>query len=206
MRAACITDIDAARSALDAAWNQIVDECLQVLGSELHYQAMVYHALRSTGHVPVSQLGMNVKQNIKNPHTDLFRALRDRRHVDYRSGFEPIPDVAIFSPGLGADWRRRNAAETLRHMLLAVEIKCSERASKRLQRSEVTFDIQKLQAHRAEARAVGSEFHAVMLIIDTAPNERERMTAWSLEECKIAAASAAIELRYFSPHARFVQH
>lgn len=44
-----------------SAWPHIITECRQALGSELYYQAVVYHCLRAHGHVPIGQLGMNVK-------------------------------------------------------------------------------------------------------------------------------------------------
>lgn len=50
-----------ALSALRRAWSPFVAECRSVLGSELHYQALLYHCLRTYGGVPSQQLGMNVK-------------------------------------------------------------------------------------------------------------------------------------------------
>ena len=44
----------------------------------------------------------------------------------FRGGREPIPDLVIFSPDIAGDFRRRNYANTLCHMLLAAEIKVSE--------------------------------------------------------------------------------
>ena len=52
----------------------MADECRAVLGGELHYQAMAYHALRMAG-VPLAQVGMNVKQWIAEPTSELFRQL-----------------------------------------------------------------------------------------------------------------------------------
>lgn len=86
------------------------------MGSELHYQAVIYHCLRSVGKVHPGQLGMNVKIWISDAVSDLFRG-----------GREPIPDLVIFSPDIAGDFRRRNYANTLRRMLLAAEIKVSER-------------------------------------------------------------------------------
>ena len=56
-----ITKPEHAYARLLKAWPAIVDECRAVWGSELHYQAMIYHALRTAGRVPREQLGMNVK-------------------------------------------------------------------------------------------------------------------------------------------------
>ncbi|MGI9280021.1 MAG: hypothetical protein ACR2PX_10390 [Endozoicomonas sp.] len=67
-----ITTITDAKDALLRAWPMIQEECLQVLGSELHYQAMLYHCLRTAGAVPIDQLGMNVKIWISNPVSSLF--------------------------------------------------------------------------------------------------------------------------------------
>ena len=64
--------------ALDAfrrAWPTFVAECRSVLGSELHYQALLYHCLRTHGGVPSRQLGMNVKIWIEPVTTEYFRNL-----------------------------------------------------------------------------------------------------------------------------------
>ncbi|MDP9485653.1 MAG: hypothetical protein M3Q49_07695, partial [Actinomycetota bacterium] len=79
------------------AWPTIVLECRATLGSELFYQAVVYHNLRQAG-APLLQIGMNVKMQIDEPVSKLFRELDLRKHEDFRGGFEPIPDVALFSP------------------------------------------------------------------------------------------------------------
>lgn len=106
------TPQDAAQR-LVRSWPFIVAECRRVLGSELYYQAVVYHRLRSHGEVPLDQLGMNVKMWIDNPVSELFRTLDLKKHEHYRGGFEPIPDVCLFSPHVKSDWRRRKRKETL---------------------------------------------------------------------------------------------
>lgn len=189
---------DDARKRLDLAWNQIITECRQVLGSELHYQAMVYHALRTSGGVPVHQIGMNVKQYIRTVTSEVFSTLADRKHADFRQGFEPIPDVLVFKSDINSDWRRRNFENTLKHMLLAIEIKASERSKSRLGAAEIRTDILKLDAHRQEVRELGSDFIPVMMVIDTAPLENERMTDWSLSQSRDLAKSVGVEFRYFS--------
>ncbi len=52
---------DDALEAFKQAWPPFVAECRSVLGSELHYQALLYHCLRVYGQAPLGQLGMNVK-------------------------------------------------------------------------------------------------------------------------------------------------
>ena len=126
-----------AKKILIQTWSFIKEECLSVLGSELHYQAMIYHCFRYYGKVPKNQIGMNVKMWIDNPVSTLFSELDKRKHEDYQGGFEPIPDVVLFSPGIQGDWRRRNEKNTLKHMLLAIEVKASERKSKRLRPGEI---------------------------------------------------------------------
>jgi hypothetical protein len=69
----------------------MVDECRTVLGSELHYQAIVYHCLRSAGRVPLTQLGMNVKQFVRKPTTRLFKIKGKSKHPDYRGDSKPFP-------------------------------------------------------------------------------------------------------------------
>ena len=85
-----------ALEALKRAWAPFVAECRSVLGSELHYQALLYHCLRAYGQVPSRQLGMNVKIRITEVVSDLFRELDVRKAEGFRGGFEPIPDVVIF--------------------------------------------------------------------------------------------------------------
>lgn len=139
------------------AWPSIISECRATLGSELFYQALIYHTLRQAG-VPLTQIGMNVKMQIDEPVSKLFRELDLKKHEDYRGGFEPIPDVALFSPSVSADWRRRNNTVTLSSLLLAIEVKASERANGRLRSGEIIGDVEKLAAHRDEAKHRGNDF------------------------------------------------
>lgn len=187
-----------ALDALDAAWPTICSECRLVLGSELHYQAMVYHALRKSG-VPLEQIGMNVKQWIPKIQSETFQRLALRKHEKYQEGYEPIPDIVIFSAAVGGDWRRRNFEITLSSMLVAIEIKASERAGKRLSRAEVLTDIRKLSAQQQEVQHRGANFHPIMMIIDTAPIAAERMAPQTIEEARAAARMHRVEWRYFDP-------
>lgn len=173
---------DALRS-LTEAWHQICAECCDVLAGELHYQNMLYHALRTAG-VPHTQLGMNVRQYICDPVTELYKANALRKAVNYRKGFECIPDAVIFSAAVNGDWRRRSAAWSVRHMLLAIEVKASERHNNRLSLAEIMGDINKLVAHRQEVTALGNDqFIAVMMVIDIAKDESERMRPHHISAC-----------------------
>lgn len=185
--------------ALQTAWPFIVRECRQVLGSELHYQAMIYHALRVAGEVPVTQLGMNVKEYIPEVTTPLFSSLAASKHENFRQGFEPIPDIVIFRKEVDADWRRRNSENTLRQMLMAIEVKASERAGGRLTPGEIKFDIDKLAAHREEVRALGGDFLPVAMVVDTAPLANERMTTSALESSRMHAEAHQVLFAYFDP-------
>ena len=187
-----------ALTAIDSAWPTICQEGLAVLGSELHYQAMIYHALRSAGGVPLNQLGMNVKQWIPNVRSELFKRFDEAKHEDYRGGFEPIPDVVIFSPAVEGDWRRRRAEYTLKCMLAVIEVKASERQDGRLYFDEIAKDIRKLSAHREEVLHLGFDFHPIVLVVDSAPEKAERMTKWSVEECRKLARERDVEWRYLS--------
>jgi len=180
-----------------AAWPRLVAECRQVLAGELHYQAMVYHTLRSAG-VPLTQLGMNVKQFITDVVSARFRQLDERKHVDFRGGFEPIPDVMIFGAEARGNWQRRSAEVTLRTMRLAIEVKASERANSRLSFREIFGDLEKLAAHREEVRHRGSDFLPVMMIIDVAVPEKERMTAPDLARSRELATKLSVALLYVS--------
>jgi len=191
--------LTAAKLAINEAWPKIQTECLAVLGSELHYQAMIYHLLREHGKVPVEQIGMNVKMWIDKPKSILFRQLDKKKHLDYRGGFEPIPDVVIFKPTINRDWRRRNNQQTLLNMLVAIEVKASERANSRLQPSEITLDIRKLAAHREEVVRMGAKMFPIMLIIDSAPKESERMTEQALNISQDLASELGVGFLYASP-------
>lgn len=186
---------------VDHTWPKIIEECRQVLGSELHYQAMLYHCFRNHGQVPIDQLGMNVKQWISPPTTQLFKKLNEKRHPSYQGGFEPIPDLAFFSPDIQGDWRRRNRENTLRHIIGAIEVKASERAKGRLGPKEITDDIEKLAAHREEVKHLGGDMAAIMMVIDTAPTENERMKNWSLDHAFTSANNEGVAMLYLSPDA-----
>ena len=189
--------VDDARDTLTRSWPLIVDECRAVLGGELHYQAVIYHCLRLSG-APRAQIGMNVKQWIVDPITSLFIQNDLRKHQDFRGGFEPIPDIVLFRPEIGADWRRRNHVLTLRHMLLAIEVKASERLGRRLRQSEIVADCMKLAAHREEVQHRGSVMLPVVIVVDTAPNASERMHPDALEHCKTTATGLGIRFMYVS--------
>jgi hypothetical protein len=192
-----------ALEALTQSWSRIVEECRGVLGSELHYQAVIYHCLRSVGDVPSEQLGMNVKIWITDVVSEFFKELDLRKVEDFRGGFEPIPDLVIFSAEIAGDFRRRNYANTLRHMLLAAEIKASERFQRRLRADEIIDDIMKLDALREEAQAREADFIPVVIVVDTAPEEVERMGSWTLTEVRDAASSRGVCFFYLSPEDGF---
>ncbi|MBO9539719.1 hypothetical protein J7643_03905 [bacterium] len=195
-----------ALTALKRALPVIATECCAVLGSEQHYQAMVYHALRVHGQVPLEQLGMNVKIWIPRPKTTLFRQLDRRKAEGYRGGFEPIPDVVIFAEGIEADWRRRNRDNTLRQMLLALESKASERDKGRLSPGEVLKDLRKLHALGQEIahRAPASIPQLAMLVIDSARDANERMTESALDLVRGEAQDLDIALFYVAAPSELV--
>lgn len=193
-----------ALEALTRSWPRIVEECRGAWGSELHYQALIYHCLRSVGEVPPRQLGMNVKIWITAVVSELYKELDLRKPEAFRGGFEPIPDFVIFSPEIDGDFRRRNRANTLRHMLLAAEVKASERFQGRLTAGEIVKDIRKLDALRIEARAREADCVPAVIIVDTAPEEIERMRSYALREARDAASSFGVCFFYLSPEDEFV--
>lgn len=199
-----ITSHNDALSLIEDAYNNMVGECTAVLGSELHYQAMVYHSLRLSG-VPASQIGMNVKMWISDPITPLFQTLDLKKNCRFRGGFEPIPDVVIFSPAINGDWRRRNRRETLKHSLVAIEVKASERHKGRLRQKEIICDIEKLSAHRDEAIYRGAGFAPVILIVDSAPDLIERMTRNSLECCITRAEKEDVGIIYIATDTSYMK-
>jgi hypothetical protein len=171
-----------------------------VLASELHYQALLYHCLRDRGGIPSAQLGMNVKIWIPNVVSDLFRELDVRKAEGFRGGFEPIPDVVVFGPAMGGDFRRRNHANTLRHMLVAIEVKASERHLGRSRPGKIVDDILKLDALPAEARHRGSDLLAAVVVVDSAPEGAVRMmTPGGRRAAEDAALEREVGLFYVSP-------
>jgi len=188
-----------AKAALMKAWPHIIEECCQVLGSELHYQAMIYHCLRQYGKVPVDQIGMNVKMAVANPQSPFFKEQEGKRVLDYQGEFEPIPDIVLFKSTINTDWRRRNNENTLTHMLMAIEIKASEQKNSRLGPGDIEFDINKLDALRFEVRRLGGSVVPVMIVIDTAPKTNERMVPKSLERVQEFAKNKKVEFFYVSP-------
>lgn len=139
---------------------------------------------------------MNVKQWVDNPVSRLFQALDQRKAEGFRGGFEPIPDVVLFTDAIRGDLRRRNCSQTLRHMLAAIEVKASERARSRLGPGEVRSDIDKLAAHRAEVKARSGDMIPVMMVIDTAPLVEERMTPHAIAACRARAVELDVDWYY----------
>lgn len=79
-------------------------------------------------------------------------------------------------------------------------MKASERAGKRLGLAEVLRDIEKLAAHRDEVRFLGCDFHPIMLVVDSARDSGERMTAHSVDTARSKARELGVEWRYLSPN------
>ena len=85
-----------AQASIHNSYQTIVNECRTVLGSELHYQAMVYHILRTKGNIPLAQIGMNVKMMIENCQTEFLKARILKKNIKYQSrNLEIIPDISI---------------------------------------------------------------------------------------------------------------
>jgi hypothetical protein len=142
---------------------------------------------------------MNVKMWIDNPKSRLFKKLDRKKHEDYQGGFEPIPDVVIFRPGIDSNWQRRNRRNTLLQMLVSIEVKASERANSRLQPGEVCRDIGKLAAQRQEVERRGSEMYPVIMVIDSARPENERMTSYGIDMLLDNARKSSVGVLYCSP-------
>ena len=142
---------------------------------------------------------MNVKIWIEGVVSDEFRRRDLRKAEGFRGGFEPIPDVVLFAPEIAGNWQRRNRENTLRHMLLAIEVKASERAGGRLGFGEIERDIRKLHAHREEVRHRGSDMLPVMMVIDVAPEVRERMDPAIVARCAERARELGVGWMYVSP-------
>ena len=158
----------------------------------------MYRCFRDFGNVPPQQIGMNVKIRVFDPITSLFRELDSQKDEDFQGGYEPIPDIVLFSPEINGDFRRRNRENTLRHMLMAIEIKASEREGGRLRPGEIISDLDKLKAFQHEASRRRSYFVPTMIIVDTAPEESENMRSSSLKKAAYHAEKLNVGLFYVS--------
>ncbi|WP_321505663.1 hypothetical protein [uncultured Methanoregula sp.] len=69
----------------------------------------------------------------------------------------------------------------------------------RMRPGELISDIEKLEALRQEIRLRDASVVPVMLIIDTAPDEEERMVPESLDQVCDFAKSVDVGLFYLSP-------
>lgn len=185
--------------AISKAYPEIIKECRNVLGSELHYQAMVYHLLRKEGEVPLGQLGMNVKTTIKDVQTEFLSERIKKKNINFQSdGIEIIPDVSIYHPDIKADWRRRNYKSTLQQTLYSLEIKASERQNGRLTFGEIKEDVLKLKAQFDETKIKHNlEIGVGMMIIDVTPNEGEKMKRNTLEDVIKLCKEYQVDLWYF---------
>ena len=194
-----IKTVAEAKAALVKTFPSVVKECRNVLGSELHYQAILYHCLRAYGEVPIGQLGMNVKIWIHDVATELFVAKDARKEQKYRGGFEPIPDIVLFEPDISGDWRRRNYHNTFEKMLYTLEIKASERKGNRLTFGEIKGDIDKQIALRGERRMrLDKELGVGVIIIDTAPDKKEVIRAEALAQLIDYSQKMKVDFGYFS--------
>ncbi len=146
---------------------------------------------------------MNVKMWISKPVAPLFRQLDEKKKEGFRGGFEPIPDVVMFSEGVNGDFRRRNNEQTLKCLSLVVEVKVSELAKARLTVGKVAADINKLAALRHECCHRGGNFYPVVMVLDTAPLAQERMTQYSYNKTKVIAEENRVGFLYCSPDVKY---
>jgi hypothetical protein len=195
-----LNNVEQAKIAISNSYDKIVSDCRKVLGSELHYQAMIYHVLRIEGLVSVEQIGMNVKTTIKHVKTQFLKDRIAKKNINYQSdGIEIIPDISIYHKSINADWRRRNFENTLKHTLYSLEIKASERQNGRLTFSEIKEDVLKLKAQFDETKLKhGIEIGLGMMIIDVAPTDEERMKLKTLEEVINLTKEHDVDLWYFN--------
>lgn len=85
-----------------------------------------------------------------------FRMLDERRHLEYRGGFEPIPDIVI-RPEVDGDWWRGTGRRPC-GVCSAIEVKASERKGGRLRAGKLGNDVFKLEALRVAACHKASVF------------------------------------------------
>jgi len=194
-----INNVEQVRNSINNSFEQIQNECKSVLGSELHYQAIIYHCLRDFGNVPISQIGMNVKIWINNPKTSFLIERMNKKHINFREGQEIIPDITIFNENVKSDFRRRNYKNTLKETIYSLEIKASERENGRLQRNEIKIDIIKLKSQFTETKLKHKkEIGIGIMVIDTAPKESEKMKKDTLDEVTEFAKENGVDFWYCS--------
>lgn len=85
-----------------------------------------------------------------------------------------------------------------------MEVKASERDGGRLGRAEIRRDIEKIDALREEVRNLGKSFYPVVMVIDTAREPHERMTADGLQEIRDLAQQYRVALCYSSQTDEFI--
>ena len=190
--------IDDTKKIMVKVWPHISRECQKVLASELHYQAMIYRCFREYGKVPAKQIGMNVKIRVMNPRVNEFVIRDSKKHEDYQGGYEPIPDIVLFSREINGNFQRRNRKNTLAQMLMAIEVKASEKEDSRIRPKEIEDDLKKLDAFREEAAIRHSRFIPTMIVLDTAHEEEERMIPQSVDRIFSKAEELGIGLFYLS--------
>jgi len=185
---------------ISKCFKQIVNECRTVFGSELHYQAMIYHILRKYGDAPIDQLGMNVKTLITNVNSEFLLERINRKNINYQSyGIELIPDLSFYEKAINSDWRRRNYKNTLKLTLYSLEVKASERHKSRISYKEIETDILKIEAQYQETKQQHNKSIGIgLLIVDTAPSPKERITETSLFKIQEFANSKSVDLWYLS--------
>ncbi|MBP1840442.1 hypothetical protein [Formosa algae] len=188
------------QNSIHNSYSTIVNECRTVLGSELHYQAMVYSILRTKGKVPISQIGMNVKTCIENCQTEFLQERIRKKNIKFQSiDLEIIPDISVYEKSINSDWRRRNFKNTLKKTLYSLEIKASERHYNRLVFSEIKNDLFKLKAQYEETKIKFGKLIGIgMLIIDTAPKCEERISKSTLKQSIDIAKELNIDIWYFN--------
>jgi len=124
--------------------------------------------------------------------------LDSQKHEDFQGGYELIPDIVLSSPGVEGDFGRRTRENPLRHMLMAIEVKSSERENARLKPGEIIRDLEKLTAFQNEASIRRPCFLPTMIIVGTAPEENENMRPRSLEEVAYQAEKRNVGLFYLN--------
>ncbi len=189
--------------AVENAWPGITQDAEEVSASELHYQAMIYNRLRIDGGIPLKQLGMNVKMLIKEPVSLFFQEEAEKTksmrsvYSPYK-GIQPTPDIVIFNHSIDIDWRRSNSDTTMVNMLSMIEVKVSEFTENRLTASDIIKDIHKLAAHREEVESLGATVLPIMMVIDAAHDESNKMLSTSIDEYQNVAYQNRIKVFHHS--------
>jgi len=146
-------------------WEKFYPATRQVFGSELSYQALLYHTIlehtSDPRNVNFRSVALNVKIGIYKPLTHKAREKAKESAEGYQDYFGCIPDLVVFKNGFHGNHKRANGVRNLLWAEMLFELKVNERTvhnentdesrTGRIRPGEIIEDIDKLVILREEA-------------------------------------------------------